>query len=236
MKINKKKIKKYASSTLLTMALSACAVLSINEYTVNHNDTICYLTRIFGYEHQISKINNNPDNIKNNVFAVYSPKLYILPDGYILDYDDHIGYKCEKSHIAHDMNDTTRTYVVPDNIITLEPTFEPVPNIEIVKIDESSNKRTIIKALKLKWGIMEDLRFTSNNTTYYVIATYYDEEYTKKNYIIYTDKKLQNNKLQVYYGMYEQKDEDSIKLLDIQTSLEKKVALSFLKEVMKTSK
>ena len=83
---------------------------------------------------------------------------------------------------------------------------------------------------------MEDLRFTSDNVTYYVIATYYDEEYTKKNYIIYTDKKLQDNKLQVYYGMYEQKDKDAIKLLDIKTPLEKKVALSFLKEVMKTSK
>lgn len=27
---------------------------------------------------------------------------------------------------------------------------------------------------------MEDLRFVNNNITYYVIATYYDEEYTKK--------------------------------------------------------
>ena len=50
---------------------------------------------------------------------------------------------------------------------------------------------------------MEDLRFVNNNITYYVIATYYDEEYTKKNYIIYTDKNLIDNKLQVYYSLYE---------------------------------
>lgn len=83
---------------------------------------------------------------------------------------------------------------------------------------------------------MEDLRFLNNNITYYVIATYYDEEYTKKNYIIYTDKNLIDNKLQVYYSLYEKVSDKEIKLVDIKTSLEKKVALSFLKEVMKTSK
>lgn len=83
---------------------------------------------------------------------------------------------------------------------------------------------------------MEDLRFLNNNITYYVIATYYDEKYTKKNYIIYTDKNLIDNKLQVYYSLYEKASDKEIKLVDIKTSLEKKVALSFLKEVMKTSK
>ena len=83
---------------------------------------------------------------------------------------------------------------------------------------------------------MEDLRFLNNNITYYVIATYYDEEYIKKNYIIYTDKNLIDNKLQVYYSLYEKVSDKEIKLVDIKTPLEKKVALSFLKEVMKTSK
>lgn len=83
---------------------------------------------------------------------------------------------------------------------------------------------------------MEDLRFVNNNITYYVIATYYDEEYTKKSYIIYTDKNLIDNKLQVYYSLYEKVSNKEIKLVDIKTPLEKKVALSFLKEVMKTSK
>ena len=83
---------------------------------------------------------------------------------------------------------------------------------------------------------MEDLRFLNNNITYYVIATYYDEEYTKKNYIIYTDKNLIDNKLQLYYSLYEKVSDKEIKLVDIKTPLEKKVALSFLKEVMKTSK
>ena len=83
---------------------------------------------------------------------------------------------------------------------------------------------------------MEDLRFLNNNITYYVIATYYDEEYTNKNYIIYTDKNLIDNKLQIYYSLYEKVSDKEIKLVDIKTPLEKKVALSFLKEVMKTSK
>ena len=83
---------------------------------------------------------------------------------------------------------------------------------------------------------MEDLRFVNNNITYYVIAIYYDEEYTKKNYIIYTDKNLIDNKLQVYYSLYEKVSDKEIKLVDIKTPLEKQLALSFLKEVMKTSK
>ena len=83
---------------------------------------------------------------------------------------------------------------------------------------------------------MEDLRFVNNNITYYVIATYYDEEYTKKNYIIYTDKNLKDNKLQLYYALYEKESDKEIKLVDIKTPLEKRIALSFLKEVMKTSK
>ena len=83
---------------------------------------------------------------------------------------------------------------------------------------------------------MEDLRFVNNNITYYVIATYYDEEYTKKNYIIYTDKNLKDNKLQLYYALYEKESDKEIKLVDIKTSLEERIALSFLKEVMKTSK
>ena len=31
---------------------------------------------------------------------------------------------------------------------------------------------------------MEDFSFLSDGITYYVIATYYDSEYTKKNYMI----------------------------------------------------
>lgn len=69
---------------------------------------------------------------------------------------------------------------------------------------------------------MEDLRFVNNNITYYVIATYYDEEYTKKNYIIYTDKNLIDNKLQVYYSLYEKASDKEIKLVDMKTPPRKK--------------
>ena len=49
---------------------------------------------------------------------------------------------------------------------------------------------------------MEDFSFLSDGITYHVIATYYDSEYTKKNYMIYTDNTLKDGKLQVYYSIY----------------------------------
>ena len=150
MKIDVKKIKKYAGNTILAVALAGALALTVNEYTVNHNDNICLLTRIIGYEHQVSKINNDPDNIKNGVFAVYSPNLYEVPDGYFIDYDEKIAYKPVKEHIAYDVNDNNRAYTVPDTMVTTTPTYRPLPNIEIVKTDEITNKRTIIKTLKLK--------------------------------------------------------------------------------------
>ena len=51
---------------------------------------------------------------------------------------------------------------------------------------------------------MEDFSFLSDGITYHVIATYYDSEYTKKNYMIYTDNTLKDDKLQVYYSIYEE--------------------------------
>ena len=65
MKIEIKKIKKYASSALLALVVTGGLVVAINEYTVNHNDNICLLTRIVGYEHQITKINTDEYNIEN---------------------------------------------------------------------------------------------------------------------------------------------------------------------------
>lgn len=149
MKIEIKKIKKYASNALLALVVTGSVVVAINEYTVNHNDNICLLTRIVGYEHQITKINTDKNNIENGIFAVYSPKLYELPEGYVLNYDDKLGYKTEKSHIAYDVSNNNEPYTVPDNMVTREPTFEPIPNILIVKTDET-NRRVVIKSLRLK--------------------------------------------------------------------------------------
>ena len=60
---------------------------------------------------------------------------------------------------------------------------------------------------------MEDFSFLSDGITYHVIATYYDSEYTKKNYMIYTDNTLKDDKLQVYYSIYEECPDNKIKLL-----------------------
>ena len=79
---------------------------------------------------------------------------------------------------------------------------------------------------------MEDFRFTSDGITYHVIATYYDEEYTKKNYMIYTDNTLKDGKLQVYYSIYEKRPNKKIKLLNMTTQEEEKVGLSFLKTIL----
>ena len=79
---------------------------------------------------------------------------------------------------------------------------------------------------------MEDFRFIENNITYYVIATYYDEEYTQKNYMLYTDKTYKDDKLQVFYSIYEEQSDKKIKLLEMKTPEEKKVGLAFLKSVL----
>ena len=150
MKIELKRIKKYASSTLLVLAVVGSLVVAINEYTVNHNDNICLLTRIVGYQHQITKINTNEDNIKNGIFAAYSPKLYSLPEDCILDFDGKVCYKKEESHTAYDVNNDNQPYTVQDNMITIAPAYELIPNIEIVKTEVNPPRRIVVKTLRLK--------------------------------------------------------------------------------------
>ena len=59
---------------------------------------------------------------------------------------------------------------------------------------------------------MEDFSFIENGITYHVIATYYDKEYTKKNYMLYTDNNFKDGKLQVFYSIYEEYPDKKIKL------------------------
>ena len=83
---------------------------------------------------------------------------------------------------------------------------------------------------------MEDFRFIENGITYHVIATYYDKEYTKKNYMIYTDNNFKDGKLQVFYSIYEEYPDKKIKLLELKTAEEKKVGLAFLKAILEDTK
>ncbi len=83
---------------------------------------------------------------------------------------------------------------------------------------------------------MEDFSFIENGITYHVIATYYDKEYTKKNYILYTDNNFKDGKLQVFYSIYEEYPDKKIKLLELKTPEEKKVGLAFLKAILEDTK
>lgn len=83
---------------------------------------------------------------------------------------------------------------------------------------------------------MEDFSFIENGLTYHVIATYYDKEYTKKNYMLYTDNNFKDGKLQVFYSIYEEYPDKKIKLLELKTPEEKKVGLAFLKAILEDTK
>ncbi len=83
---------------------------------------------------------------------------------------------------------------------------------------------------------MEDFSFVENGITYHVIATYYDKEYTKKNYMLYTDNNFKDGKLQVFYSIYEEYPDKKIKLLELKTPEEKKVGLAFLKAILEDTK
>ena len=83
---------------------------------------------------------------------------------------------------------------------------------------------------------MEDFSFIENGITYHVIATYYDKEYTKKNYMLYTDNNFKDGKLQVFYSIYEEYPDKKIKLLELKTPEEKKLGLAFLKAILEDTK
>ena len=83
---------------------------------------------------------------------------------------------------------------------------------------------------------MERMEFTTkdkfgNEIICEVIATYHDDD-TNKDYIVYTDKTLdENKKLKVYYGLYEKVD-NGIKLKEAKTPEEKSIGLQIIKEIL----
>lgn len=65
-----------------------------------------------------------------------------------------------------------------------------------------------------------------------VIATYHDDD-TNKDFIVYTDGKLNEKKqLNIYYSLYE-KINDKIKLIDIKDTEDKKIGLQLIQELIK---
>lgn len=83
---------------------------------------------------------------------------------------------------------------------------------------------------------MESMQFeiTNNNgkkIVCEVIATYHDDN-SNKDFIVYTDKSFDDNKkLNLYYSLYE-KQNNSIKLIDITNAEDKKIGLEIIKELV----
>ena len=68
-----------------------------------------------------------------------------------------------------------------------------------------------------------------------VIATYHDDD-TNKDFIVYTDGTLTNdNKLKLYYSLYESVN-NGIKLINVESSEDKKIGLQLIQEIIKDLK
>ena len=155
MKIDKKRITKFIGSAALMTALTLGGIITINEYTVNHNDRICLLTKIIGPQHQVEKIDNDQDNIKNGIFAEYSEMYYEVPAEYTIHHKDMMGYKKISGHTAYDVSNDNQPYQVRDNVLTISPVTYFAPSIEIFQknalvADSDMNDAILIKELKLK--------------------------------------------------------------------------------------
>ena len=78
---------------------------------------------------------------------------------------------------------------------------------------------------------MEKYQFKIKDILYDVLATYYDDD-TRKNYMVYTDKKYdENHQLKLYYSLYEEVD-NNIKLIEINDIEDKKICLQLIQELM----
>lgn len=83
---------------------------------------------------------------------------------------------------------------------------------------------------------MEQLSFVTYENgleiIYEVIATYHDDN-SNKDFVVYTDKKLdENNKLNIYYSLYSFEN-NKIKLLETNEIEDKKIGLELIKEIGK---
>ena len=65
----------------------------------------------------------------------------------------------------------------------------------------------------------------------HMIATYYDID-TNQNFIVYTDKTLDENKnLNIYYSLYEKMD-NKLKLIEITNQRDRRIGLELIKELL----
>lgn len=81
---------------------------------------------------------------------------------------------------------------------------------------------------QLSLKVLED----DKETIYEIIAVYHDEN-TDKNFVIYTDKTLdENKKLNIYYSLY-YLDDDKIMLIKTTSIEDKRIGLELIKEISK---
>ena len=81
---------------------------------------------------------------------------------------------------------------------------------------------------QLSLKVLED----GKETIYEIIAVYHDEN-TDKNFVIYTDKTLdENKKLNIYYSLY-YLDDDKIMLIKTTSIEDKRIGLELIKEISK---
>lgn len=66
------------------------------------------------------------------------------------------------------------------------------------------------------------------------LATYHDDK-TSKDFIIYTDKSLNNGKLNTYYALYKEVN-NNIELIEITDPADELIALKIIKELSKDIK
>ena len=82
---------------------------------------------------------------------------------------------------------------------------------------------------------MERLIINSNENLE-VLATYHDDN-TNKDYVIYTNNKLDENKnITLDYSLYENIDDKSIKLIPIINNEDKQIALNIIKSLIEDMK
>lgn len=75
-----------------------------------------------------------------------------------------------------------------------------------------------------------------DNVDLEVIATYHDDN-TNKDYVIYTNNKLDENKnITLDYSLYENIDDKSIKLIPIVNNEDKQIALNIIKSLIEDMK
>ena len=81
---------------------------------------------------------------------------------------------------------------------------------------------------ELEFKLIKD----NKEITFYVMATYHDDN-MNKNFIIYTDNTYnKENNLNIYYSLYEIIN-NNIKLIPIKNNQERKICLELIKELVK---